>query len=394
MPPATLALIVAAGRGNRAGEGIPKQYRPLAGVPILRRTIESFLNHPGIARVAVVIHPHDATLYEVATAGLDGRARLLPPVHGGAARQDSVRLGLEAMTGEPGLVLIHDAARPFVTASLIDAAIAAAVTHRAAIPALAVTDTLARQSDGCLTGDRIDRTGAVAVQTPQAFDLTTIRDAHRKAANANVDGLTDDASVLQWAGGIVHLFPGDPANMKVTGPGDFARAEAHLAQTLGDIRTGSGFDVHAFAPGDHVWLGGVKLPHEAALSGHSDADVALHALTDAILGAIGDGDIGAHFPPSDPQWKGAASDRFLIDACARVSARGGMIAHLDVTIICEAPKIGPHREAMRGRIADICALPLHRVAVKATTSERLGFTGRREGIAAMASATIRLPWRE
>jgi 2-C-methyl-D-erythritol 4-phosphate cytidylyltransferase/2-C-methyl-D-erythritol 2,4-cyclodiphosphate synthase len=207
-----------------------------------------------------------------------------------------------------------------------------------------------------------------------------------------VQGLTDDASVLQWAGGAVHVFPGDPANVKVTEPGDFGRAEARIMQELGDIRTGTGFDVHAFAPGDHIWLGGVRIAHSATLSGHSDADVALHALTDAILGAIGDGDIGAHFPPSDPQWRGAASDRFLIDACRRVAALGGAIAHLDVTIICEAPKIGPHRETMRARIADICGVAGSRVGVKATTSEKLGFTGRGEGIAAMASATVRLPW--
>jgi 2-C-methyl-D-erythritol 4-phosphate cytidylyltransferase / 2-C-methyl-D-erythritol 2,4-cyclodiphosphate synthase len=382
------ALVVAGGRGLRAGGQMPKQYRALGGIPIIRPSLECFLGHPGIGFVQTVIHPEDAAHYTDAVAGLN----LAPPVHGGATRQASVRAGLEALEARgPKFVLIHDAARPYLTAELVSRAITAARETGAAIPGLPVTDTVKSiDATGRITAT-LDRTALRSVQTPQAFDFVTLLDAHRRAAAAGRDDFSDDAALAEWAGLAVHIFPGEAGNMKFTTEDDFARAVAQSA--LSDIRTGNGYDVHAFGPGDHVMLGGVRIAHSHGLSGHSDADVGLHALVDAILGALADGDIGSHFPPSDPQWRGASSDRFLAYAVERVRAHGGMVAHLDLTIVCEAPKIGPHRDAMRARIAEISGLTIDRVGVKATTSEQLGFTGRREGIAALATATVRLPWR-
>jgi 2-C-methyl-D-erythritol 4-phosphate cytidylyltransferase/2-C-methyl-D-erythritol 2,4-cyclodiphosphate synthase len=306
-----------------------------------------------------------------------------------------VLAGLRALdAAAPEIVLIHDAARPFASPGLIRAAVAAAREHGAAIPALPAVDALKSVGANDALLDDVDRAGVRAVQTPQAFSYRLIRDAHERAAAAGATDMPDDAALARWAGHAVRAFPGEAGNVKLTTQEDFAMAQARVLMELADVRTGLGYDVHAFGPGDHVWLGGVKIPHDAGLVGHSDADVLLHALTDAILGALADGDIGAHFPPSDMRWKGAASDVFLKDAVARVAARGGMIAHLDATIICEAPKIGPHRDAIREQVARICGLPLGRVAVKATTSEKLGFTGRREGVAVQAIATIRLPWED
>jgi 2-C-methyl-D-erythritol 4-phosphate cytidylyltransferase/2-C-methyl-D-erythritol 2,4-cyclodiphosphate synthase len=384
------AVVVAAGRGERAGGGVPKQYREIAGEPMIRATLTGLLRHPGLGAVQPVIHLGDEASYRTAVAGLHN---LLEPVGGGATRQASVRAGLEALADRaPEIVLIHDAARPFFTAALIDRAIAAGKSDKAAIPGIAVADTVKEIDAAAAVTATLDRGRLRVVQTPQAFAFDLILDAHRRAAAAGLEHFTDDAALAEWAGHRVSVFEGEAGNVKVTTNEDFARAEIlHLAG-LSDIRTGNGFDVHAFAPGDHVMLGGIRIPHSHGLTGHSDADVALHALVDAILGALADGDIGSHFPPSDPQWKGAASDRFLAFACERVRARRGMIAHLDVTIVCEAPRVSPHRDAMRARIAEIAGIPASRVAVKATTSEQLGFTGRSEGMVAMATATVRLPW--
>lgn len=383
--PTVAVVVVAAGRGARAGsEGGPKQYRPLLGVAVLTRTLRAFIEYPGIRRVQTVIHADDRALFDSAAEGLAVAA----PVIGGATRQESVLAGLEALAGDPpDLVLIQDAARPFATAAIVERVIAALATHEGAIAAVPVSDTLKR-ADGERVAATIPRAGLWRAQTPQGFRFPAFLAAHRAATGLD---LTDDAAVAECAGLSVALVMGDEDNMKITTADDFARAERLLMAQLQDVRTGTGFDVHRFGAGDHVWLCGVRVPHAHGLEGHSDADVGLHALTDAILGAIGAQDIGAHFPPSDPQWRGAASDRFLSHAASLVAARGGVIAHADVTIICEAPKVGPHREAMRARIAEILKLDLGRVSVKATTTEGLGFTGRREGIAAQAAATVRLP---
>jgi 2-C-methyl-D-erythritol 4-phosphate cytidylyltransferase / 2-C-methyl-D-erythritol 2,4-cyclodiphosphate synthase len=385
-----VAIVVAGGRGERAGGDMPKQYRDLAGEPMIRPTLRAFLNHAQVALVQPVIHRDDQDLYRAATADL---TKLAPPVGGGATRQASVRAGLEALAARaPDLVLIHDAARPFLTGALIDRAIGAGMATGAAVPGLAIADTVKAIDADFRVAETLDRSRLRIVQTPQVFAFDLILKAHRRAAEAGLENFTDDAALAEWAGHRVSVFEGETGNVKVTANEDFARAEiAHLA-SLSDIRTGNGFDVHAFADGDHVMLGGIRIAHTRGVTGHSDADVALHALVDAILGALADGDIGLHFPPSDPQWKGASSDRFLAFACERVRARRGMIAHLDVTIVCEAPKISPHRDAMRARIAAIAGIPVARVAAKATTSEKLGFTGRGEGIVAMATATLRLPW--
>ena len=395
MPTSSLAIVVvAAGRGSRAGEGLPKQYRTLAGEPIITHALRALHRGAPDARILVTIHPDDQSLYDACVALLDASARaaLLEPVPGGASRQASVLAGLEALAADaPALVLIHDCARPVASPALMARAIAAASATDAAVPGLPVTDTI-KQIDAL---GRIEatppRAQLRAVQTPQAFRYDLILRAHRLAASTGQAELTDDGAVAEWAGHAVHVFEGDPANMKVTNPEDFAAAEARLLGQLLDIRTGQGFDVHAFTEGDQVWLGGVSIPHSKGLLGHSDADVLMHAVTDAIYGALADGDIGAHFPPSDPKWKGAPSDIFLRHAAQRVRERGGMIAHVDGTVICEAPKVGPHRDAIRAKLAEIMGVDVSRVAVKATTSEQLGFTGRREGIAAMALATVRLP---
>jgi 2-C-methyl-D-erythritol 4-phosphate cytidylyltransferase / 2-C-methyl-D-erythritol 2,4-cyclodiphosphate synthase len=384
------AVIVAGGRGLRAGGDVPKQYRELAGEPVIRPALSAFLDHPRIAAVQPVIHREDEAMFRDATAGLQ---KLLPPVWGGATRQASVRAGLEGLSDSgPSIVLIHDAARPFVSGALIERAITAARQSGAAVPAVAIADTVKKINQSSIVIETLDRSQLRTVQTPQAFTFDLIIDAHRRAAAAGREDFTDDAALAEWAGHPVSVFEGDAGNVKLTTGDDFTRAEIARHAALGDVRTGNGFDVHAFADGDHVMLGGVRIPHSRGVTGHSDADVALHALVDAILGAISDGDIGLHFPPSDPQWKGASSDRFLAFACERVRARGGMIAHLDVTVVCEAPRVSPHRDAMRERIAAIADISPTRVAMKATTSEKMGFTGREEGIVAMATATVRLPW--
>lgn len=388
-------VLVAAGRGVRAGGAGPKQYRRLGGLPVLSRTLRAFAAALPGAPIVCVIHPADTGLYENAVeqarAGGDELV-LLPAVMGGATRQESVRAGLAAFdAAATKIVLIHDAARPFATVTLIREAVEAARRHGAAVPALALADAMKFVDERDCVEGHADRNRLRAVQTPQAFRYDLIRGAHERAAAQGFADAADDAAVAAWAGDRVHTFEGEAGNVKLTQPQDFAAAHARLLLSLADVRTGFGYDVHAFGAGDHIWLGGVRVPHDAGLVGHSDADVLLHALTDAILGAIADGDIGAHFPPSDPRWKGAASDVFLQDAVARVAARGGVIAHLDATIVCEAPKVGPHREAIRARVASIAGLDIGRVAVKATTSERLGFTGRREGVAAHAVATVRLP---
>ena len=389
----TAVVIVAGGRGQRAsGSGMPKQYRPLAGTPILTRALESFVSHGDVDAILTVIHGDDRSHFETAAAPFTGK--LLEPVMGGAMRQDSVRAGLERLEElHPRNVLIHDAARPFTDAGLIKRVIGALSDNEGVVPALAVTDTLKRANEG-LIEDTVDRANLWGVQTPQGFHFEKLLEAHRAAERAGKTDFTDDSSLAEWHGMNVALVEGSPANVKLTTEADFVLAGERLARSgdahSGESRIGQGFDVHAFTDGDHVTLCGLKIPYERSLAGHSDADVGLHALTDALLGAIADGDIGAHFPPSDPEWRGAASDQFLRDAADRISARGGRIINLDVTIICEAPKIGPHRENMRLRIAEILRIEPERVSVKATTTEGLGFTGRGEGIAAQATAMIQL----
>jgi 2-C-methyl-D-erythritol 4-phosphate cytidylyltransferase/2-C-methyl-D-erythritol 2,4-cyclodiphosphate synthase len=389
MGPSVAAVVVAAGRGIRAGGHLPKQYRDLAGEPVIRSSLALFSWHGQIGAVQAVIHGDDRATYEGAAKGL----RLLPPVMGGATRQASVRAGLEALSARaPDIVLVHDAARPFCSAELVSRAIVACGETGAAIPALEVTDTIKRVDVAGHVAGTIDRAQLRSVQTPQAFKFAPLLDAHRRAASEGRQDFTDDAALAEWVGLKVATFAGDAGNVKLTTDEDFAKAEARRIASLADLRLGNGFDVHAFGDGDHVWLGGLKIPHDRGLTGHSDADVALHAIVDAILGALADGDIGKHFSPNDPRWKGASSDQFLKFAVERVAKRGGKVANLDLTIVCESPRIGPHRDAMRKRIAEIAEMPVDRVAVKATTSEQLGFTGRKEGIAAMATATVRLPW--
>jgi 2-C-methyl-D-erythritol 4-phosphate cytidylyltransferase/2-C-methyl-D-erythritol 2,4-cyclodiphosphate synthase len=374
----TVALLVAAGTGSRAGEETPKQYRAVGGRPLLAHAVER-LRHPGIDVIQVVIGAGQEDAYAEAIGPLP----LPAPVLGGATRRQSVRNGLAALA-ERGAdrVLIHDAARPFLPAPVIDRLLAALDQAEGAVPVLPVVDTLAR-GDARL-GETVPREDLVRVQTPQAFRFAGILRAHAEWAGGEA---TDDAQVARAAGLDVATVAGDPRLEKLTYDEDFRRAEALIAAQAVP-RTGFGFDVHAFGPGDALWLGGVRLGHDRGLIGHSDADVLLHAITDALLGAVGAGDIGDHFPPSDPQWRGAPSSQFLERARDLVERNGGRIAHVDATIICEAPRIGPHREAMRRRIADLLRLPMPSVSVKATTTEGLGFTGRGEGIAAQAVATV------
>jgi 2-C-methyl-D-erythritol 4-phosphate cytidylyltransferase/2-C-methyl-D-erythritol 2,4-cyclodiphosphate synthase len=380
----TYALIVAAGRGARFGGELPKQYLALGGSTVLRHAVAAFATHPQIAGVLVTIRPEDHGHYERAIAGLT----VLPPVAGGAERQDSVRLGLEALAAHsPDRVLIHDGARPFPDAALIDRVIDALDRASAAIPALPLGDTIKRVEDG-LIRETVDRSQLWRAQTPQGFHFAPILAAHRAAAG---HVLTDDAAVAEAAGIAPLIVAGSEENLKVTTAEDLAAAERLLMARQADIRVGHGFDVHPYGPGDHVMICGIAIPHEVAPVGHSDADVGLHALTDAVLGAIGAGDIGMHFPPSDPRWRGASSDRFLAYAAALVRERGGTIASVDVTVICERPKIAPHRDRMIQQVAAILEISADRVSVKATTTERLGFLGRGEGIAAQAVATVRLP---
>lgn len=378
-----VALVVAAGRGRRFGGDVPKQYQDLAGRPVLRHTLAALAVNPQIDAVRAVIHPDDADLYREAAAGLG----LLEPVFGGETRQDSVRLGLESLQPlAADRVLIHDGARPFVDAGTITRVLAALAAQPGAIPAVAVADTLKRGADG-LVGATVERAGLWRAQTPQGFRFAAILAAHQSVAGQE---LTDDAAVAERAGLAVAMVQGSEDNFKITTSADLERARRAFAGP-GETRMGTGYDVHRFAPGTGVWLCGMLVPHECGLEGHSDADVALHAATDAILGAISAADIGRHFPPTDPKWKGASSDRFLAHAAGLVAALGGRIVHLDMTIICERPKVGPHRAAMQARVADILGIRQDRVSVKATTTEGLGFTGRREGIAAQAAATVWLP---
>ena len=387
----TAAILVAAGRGLRAGAGGPKQYRMIGGQSVIFRAMEAFCAHPQVSIVQPVLHPEDNAMFIAACGGL----RHAAPAAGGATRQASVHAGLEALVGEkPDIVLIHDAARPFVSPAVISRAIEATAKTGAAIPTIAVNDTVKLIDGAGHVEATPERARLRIAQTPQAFKYDVILEAHRRAAREGRSDFTDDAALAEWVGLTVATFEGDAANMKLTTPEDFVREEARLAASLGDIRTGTGYDVHAFGEGDHVMICGVRVPHTKGFLAHSDGDVGLHALVDAILGALADGDIGSHFPPSDMKWKGASSDQFLKYAIERVTARGGRIANLEVTMICERPKIGPLRDTLRARIAEITGVNISRVAVKATTSERLGFTGREEGIAATASATIRLPWSE
>lgn len=381
------ALIVAAGRGSRFGGPLPKQYALLGGRPVLWHTLTVFRAAPGIARILVVIAPGDERHYQTSTHGFD----LPPPVLGGASRQLSVLNGLEALAGEPpDLVAIHDAARPFVRPADIAACLEAAAAPGidGAIVGMALADTLKRVAAGNVISETIPRRQLWRAQTPQIFRFGPLLQAHRAAAAlgaAEATALTDDAAVAERAGLKVVMVAGSGDNPKITTAEDLQRASTM------ETRTAFGFDVHGFAPGSTVVLGGIAVPHTQALSGHSDADVALHALTDAVLGTIGAGDIGLHFPPSDPQWRGASSDRFLRHAVGLLAERGGCIVHLDLTLICEAPRIGPHREAIVDSIARIAGISRNRVSVKATTTEGLGFTGRREGIAAQAVATVEVP---
>jgi len=380
----SIALIVAAGSGTRLGGEVPKQYLPLAGRAVLLHSVETFLHHPAISGVRAVISPEHRALYDGAIAGLP----VLPPVVGGASRQDSVRNGLESLSDlQPDRVLIHDAARPFLTAEIIDRTLAALDDAPGAVVAVPVTDTLKRGQDGRVAGT-VDRSALWRAQTPQAFHYAEILAAHRRAKGA---AMTDDAAVAEAAGLPVTLVMGADDNFKITTADDLWRAQRQVGAAAQEFRTGTGYDVHRFAVGDGVTICGVRIPHDQSLEGHSDADVGLHALTDAILGTIGAGDLGSHFPPGDPQWRGADSAQFLTHAAGLVAAKGGRIAHVDVTLICERPKIAPHRAAMITRIAAILGLDEGRVSVKATTTEGLGFTGRREGIAAQAVATIALP---
>jgi 2-C-methyl-D-erythritol 4-phosphate cytidylyltransferase / 2-C-methyl-D-erythritol 2,4-cyclodiphosphate synthase len=387
-------IVVAAGRGSRAGGGIPKQYRNLAGRPLLAHTLDALMRAAPGAKVLPVIHRDDLDLYRTSAIDFEANPHLARPVFGGATRQASARLGLEALAGPqswPKIILIHDAARLFVSDTLVDRAIIAAGTYGAAIPGVPLSDTIKEIDAEGFVSATLPRPRLRAVQTPQAFRFDLILAAHRNAAAMGASDLTDDAAVAEWAGHRIHVFAGEDTNMKVTTTKDLSVAEARLLRDLADIRTGQGYDVHAFGPGDHVWLGGLKIAHDHGLVGHSDADVLSHAITDALLGALADGDIGSHFPPSDPQWRGAASRIFLAAAAAKVRSRGGAISHIDATVVCERPKLGPHRDAIRASIAKIVDIPFDRVAVKATTSEGLGFTGREEGIASLAIATIRLP---
>lgn len=380
-----IAIVVAAGRGSRAATDVPKQYVEIGGEPLIRRTLRAFCSHPQIDGVLPVIHADDAGLFQDAAGGLE----IMAPVNGGASRQESVRLGLErlaTLSPVPDQVLIHDAARAFVSGTLISTVTDALQEHPAAIPALRVVDTLKRDSGSGVVSETVERGGLWRAQTPQGFRFEDILAAHRAYAS---EALTDDSALAERAGIDVALVAGEDKNVKITTTKDLDAAEQKI--TNGETRTGSGMDVHRFCQGDAVTLCGLSIPHSHALEGHSDADVAMHALTDALLGAMAEGDIGTHFPPSDDQWKDAASEVFLKAARDMLSSKAGRIVNLDITIICEAPKIGPHRAAMIEHLSELLGMGAERISVKATTTERLGFTGRGEGIAAQALATIILP---
>ena len=382
------AIVVAAGQGTRLGGPIPKQYQRLGGTPVLALTVRALLAEAAVTRLVVAIHPEAGALYDAAMQGLSD-PRIAPPVHGGPSRAETVHLTLESLDG-PDTVMIHDAARPFVGRADLAEMIRLAQAGEASMLAEPVVDALWRE-DGVGAGSPVPRAGLWRAQTPQCFPFAALLAAHRAEAGAETPAL-DDTEVFRRAGGRVRLLPGPPENFKITTAADMARAQRLIAEeTPMDIRTGHGFDVHRFRDGDHVWLCGVQIPHGRALDGHSDADVGLHALSDAIYGALAEGDIGRHFPPSDPQWKGAESHVFLSHAAGLVTARGGRIGNADVTLLCEAPKIAPHADAMRTRMAEIMGIGTDRVSVKATTMERMGFIGREEGIGAIATATVILP---
>ena len=393
-PGGVAAVIVAAGRGERIGlpEEGPKQYRSIGGRPIIARTLGTFLDHAAIGCVVVVIHPDDHERFEAAAGDLASRVAV---VLGGATRQESVHKGLLALRDKaPAKVLIHDAGRPFVDAELIDRAIAAIGERQAALPAVPVSDTLKRGDGDDIITETVPREGLFAAQTPQGFPYWPILAAHGKAQRLGKTKFTDDAAIAEWAKIPVKLVAGSPDNVKITWARDIVMANQRLGGGVSgfpDIRTGNGYDVHCFETGDHVTLCGVPIPHDKKLSGHSDADVGLHALTDALLATCGAGDIGTHFPPSDPRWRGAASRIFVEHAAGLVRGRGGRIANVDVTLICEAPKIGPHRQAMTAAMAGMLGIAVERVSVKATTNEKLGFIGREEGIAAIATASVAYP---
>jgi 2-C-methyl-D-erythritol 4-phosphate cytidylyltransferase/2-C-methyl-D-erythritol 2,4-cyclodiphosphate synthase len=394
--PKTVALIVAAGRGLRAGGEVPKQYQLLDGVAVLERAIGALREAIGVSHAIVVIHRDDVSRYEAIAARVAEQSPgfLLPPAFGGATRQVSVRAGLTALKEmAPDIVLIHDAARPFVSAALIGRATSAALEYGAAVPGIPVTDTIRSLGVANASGAALARDTLRAIQTPQAFAFATICEAHERAAANGLDNFTDDGGVAEWAGLDVHVFEGDARNSKLSVASDLERATRNVAPIL-ETRSGLGYDVHAFGEGGFVMLGGMRLAHDRGIIAHSDGDVLLHALTDAVLGALGDGDIGMHFPSSDARWRDAASSVFLAAAVARASRRGGRILLLDATVVCESPRLGPHRDAIRARIAEIACIGVSRVSIKATTSERLGFTGRSEGIAAQAIATIELPRRD
>ncbi len=378
------ALIVAAGRGSRCRNKLPKQYHVIGNAPVLRHTLNAFANHPEIDLILPLIHPDDETRYEQAAKDI---AKCLPAIHGGATRQQTVRRGLEALAAtDTQIVLIHDAARPFVSPAIISRVIAALARHKGAIAALPVTDTLKRVQSDIISGT-CNREGLWRAQTPQAFYLPDILAAHKNAADNSEKQFTDDAAIAEWAGMDTAIIAGEVANSKITTAEDIVLANAKMSGQM-QYKTGMGFDVHAFTDGDHITLCGVDIAHSHALAGHSDADVGLHALTDALLGAMAQDDIGEHFPPGGKQWAGASSDRFVRFAAGLVTKNGGRIIHVDITIICQSPKIAPHRMAMRQRTADILGIELRRVSIKATTTEGLGFTGRGEGIAAQAVASI------
>jgi 2-C-methyl-D-erythritol 4-phosphate cytidylyltransferase/2-C-methyl-D-erythritol 2,4-cyclodiphosphate synthase len=399
-----IALIVAAGRGTRAENNSgPKQYVSVGGAAILAHAMKPFLAHSRVSNVMVVIHGDDSIRYNQAISPLSDQAgaRLMPPVHGGATRQASVARGLAALRlHHPDMVLIHDAARPYVTGEMLDRLLDELVSAQAAILATPLADTLKRSDVTHLVQETIPRADLWCAETPQAFRFVDILAAHEKAERGQFDQFTDDASIAEWAGIPVVLVDSGGGNNKITTTEDLAMAEQRLTipepKRIGgppsvEYRTGQGYDVHRFNAGDHVWLCGIRIPHDRGVEAHSDGDVALHALTDALLGAIGDGDIGVHFKNTDPRWRGAASAQFVLDARRRVESAGGRITHVDVTILAEAPKIGSHREAMKQRISELVGLPIDRIGLKATTTEGLGFIGERKGLAAMALATVTLP---
>lgn len=397
MPPTTIALIVAAGRGTRARKNdlsAPKQYVGLNGEPVLKHVIDGFVKSSVVDKVMVVIHCDDVQSYEALIDGIGDK--LLTPVFGGETRQQSVFLGLQALAEiNPSYVMIHDGVRPCFSGDLLSKVAEALPSSCGVLPALPISDTLKRVDGDCVS-ETVDRGGLWSAQTPQSFSFSDIFDAHEKASLAvaenSAPSFTDDASIAEWAGLEVKVVLGEVDNIKITTLGDFERGEQILNRKndvgCPDIRVGQGFDVHKFEPGSEVILCGVTIPFSQKLKGHSDADVGLHALTDAIYGALGEGDIGTHFPPSEPEWKGASSDIFLAHAANMVREKGGALTHVDITLICELPKIGPHAVAMKTAIASILDIDLSRVSVKATTTEGLGFMGRGEGISAMATATV------